>query len=66
MAFEGPGTITVVCDECGETIEAEAQEYCGDPITWGVDDSAIEEAGWIIDENCHYCRECAEQLGLTE
>lgn len=61
MAVEDPGTLTVTCDGCGETVEAETTSYAGEPATFGVDDSTLEALDWLVVEGETFCPECKDE-----
>lgn len=61
MAVEDPGQLTVTCDRCDKSQDFDTTEYCGDPPSWGVDDSTLEEEGWTIEGSETFCPECSEE-----
>lgn len=63
MAVEDPGTFTVTCDDCSETVEADSTEYAGDPRTWGVDEETLEALGWAVVYGTGetYCPDCKDK-----
>ena len=61
MAVEDPGTLTVTCDECGDTKEMDTTAYCGSPSSFGVDDTTLEENGWDEIDGMILCPKCIEE-----
>ena len=57
---EDPGTLTVRCDECGDTIEIDTVAYAGgEGPTFGISEDDLDTQGWKMDGNAvHYCPEC--------
>ena len=66
MAIEDPGTLTVTCDDCGETVEADTTQYAGGGVSFGVEDQTLKDLGWFVEHDQHYCPECAKKLGFDE
>lgn len=66
MAVEDPGTLQVTCDGCGKQEDMDTTEYGGDPPSWGVDSSTIEQNGWTVSGNSTYCPDCKDEAGEEE
>jgi hypothetical protein len=58
VAVEDPGQLQVVCDSCGEEEMMDTTQYAGDPPTWGVDSSTLDENGWTSEGGETFCKDC--------
>ena len=65
MAVQCPEFV-VECDLCCECVTMEGTEYAGDPPTWGVDASTLEEYGWTKEGDETYCKECSGERKVEE
>lgn len=61
MPVQDPGTIVVTCDECDKETEMDTTEYAGDPPSWGVDPTTLEQNGWTLEGSETFCPECSEK-----
>lgn len=61
MAVEDPGTLQVVCDECGKEEDMDTTQYAGEPPTFGVSDETLEENGWTREGADTYCKKCSKK-----
>jgi hypothetical protein len=61
MGVQDPGSLTVQCDRCEREEEMDTTAYCGDPESFGVDDSTIQEKGWLKTAGEILCPDCAKE-----
>lgn len=61
MAVNGPGTLSVECDGCGEEKDFDVTEFAGSPPSWGVDETTLEQDGWSTDDSETFCPACTKE-----
>lgn len=62
MAALPPARIEVECDNCGEIREMDMTESASQPWGWALDESTIDDSGWIGNASKCYCsQECKDE-----
>jgi hypothetical protein len=61
MAVEPPSDFDVMCDGCEKIEPFAVTEYCGQPESWGVDDTTLQEQGWGRRDGEIFCADCLKK-----
>lgn len=66
MSVEDPGQLLVTCDggdhkDCVGQTEMDTTQYAGDPPSWGIDESTLDQNGWLVDGDQTYCPKCRKE-----